>query len=153
MCSKCGNGLSHLSTLNRHRKTVCGKVRNTSGKWKCDHCSRSYKTEGNLARHTRYECGVPRQFYCVFCNRAFTQRCSLSRHLKNFHKSNFDGLVVDHQEKFDLPSNVDSDYYSPASESTVHQEAESHQEKFDPPNSDDSAYYSSATESMISSPT
>ncbi|XP_019697136.1 putative transcription factor Ovo-like 1 [Harpegnathos saltator] len=118
MCSKCGKGLSHIFTLNRHRKTVCGKVRSTSGKWKCEHCARSYKTEGNLSRHTRYECGVPRQFYCVFCKRAFTQRCSLSRHLKKFHHQSSDSLVI--QREFDCRgsvSSIDSDSAYRSSES------------------------------------
>ncbi|XP_078043289.1 uncharacterized protein LOC144473357 [Augochlora pura] len=90
MCSSCGKGYTHIFTLNRHRRTVCGKIRNTSGKWKCPRCTRSYVTEGNLVRHVRFECGVRRKFCCIFCNRKFTQRCSLIRHLRNFHNESFD---------------------------------------------------------------
>ena len=90
MCSSCGKGYTHIFTLNRHRRTVCGKIRNTSGKWKCPRCSRSYVTEGNLVRHVRFECGVRRKFCCIFCNRKFTQRCSLIRHLRNFHNESFE---------------------------------------------------------------
>ncbi|XP_053974161.1 zinc finger protein 787-like [Hylaeus anthracinus] len=90
MCSSCGKGYTHIFTLNRHRRTVCGKIRNTNGKWKCPRCTRSYVTEGNLVRHVRFECGVRRKFCCIFCNRKFTQRCSLIRHLRNFHNESFD---------------------------------------------------------------
>ncbi|XP_034185227.1 uncharacterized protein LOC117606608 isoform X3 [Osmia lignaria lignaria] len=90
MCSSCGKGYTHIFTLNRHRRTVCGKIRNTSGKWKCPRCTRSYVTEGNLVRHVRFECGVRRKFCCIFCNRKFTQRCSLIRHLRNFHNESFE---------------------------------------------------------------
>ncbi|XP_076621377.1 uncharacterized protein LOC143341885 isoform X2 [Colletes latitarsis] len=67
MCSSCGKGYTHIFTLNRHRRTVCGKIRNTNGKWKCPRCTRSYVTEGNLVRHV-----------------------SLIRHLRNFHNESFD---------------------------------------------------------------
>ncbi|KOC67974.1 Zinc finger protein Xfin [Habropoda laboriosa] len=90
MCTNCGKGYTHIFTLNRHRRTVCGKVRNTNGKWKCARCSRSYVTEGNLVRHVKFECGVRRKFCCIFCNRKFTQRCSLIRHLRNFHNESID---------------------------------------------------------------
>ncbi|XP_014482687.1 PREDICTED: zinc finger protein 787-like [Dinoponera quadriceps] len=116
-CSKCGKGLSHMFTLNRHRRTVCGKVRNSNGKWKCEHCTRTYKTEGNLARHIRYECDVPRQFHCIFCNRAFTQRCSLSRHLKKFHNQSADGVMMQRDQAFEQSGNVDSDSAYCSSES------------------------------------
>jgi len=101
-CPKCGKGLSYIFTLNRHCKDTCGNVRNANGKWKCEHCPRSYKSKGNLVRHTRYGCGVPRQFYCVICNSAFTQRCSLIRHMKNQHNAN-DRLV---QREFDKDSGI-----------------------------------------------
>lgn len=61
-CWNCGKLYTHKSTLKRHRETVCGKIRNTNGKWKCLRCPRSYRSEGNLERHLRYECGVARQF-------------------------------------------------------------------------------------------
>ena len=90
MCSNCGKGYTHVFTLNRHRRTVCGKNRNTTGKWKCARCKRSYATKGNLDRHIQYACGVKRKFRCFVCQRMFTQRCSLIRHLKNFHNDSFD---------------------------------------------------------------
>lgn len=86
MCPVCSKGFSHVFTLLRHRNTVCGKIRNTTGEWKCRHCNRTYETKGNLTRHCKFECGVSRQFYCIFCNRKFTQRCSVKRHIENFHK-------------------------------------------------------------------
>ncbi|XP_011882306.1 PREDICTED: zinc finger protein 2-like [Vollenhovia emeryi] len=85
MCPDCGKGLSHRYTLDRHRKTVCGKVRNINGKWKCNFCGRRYESQGSLSRHYRFECRVDPQFRCIFCESKFTQQCSLSRHLKKKH--------------------------------------------------------------------
>ncbi|KAL6264010.1 hypothetical protein P5V15_004091 [Pogonomyrmex californicus] len=85
-CPDCGKGLSHTFTLDRHRRTVCGKVRNTNGKWKCNFCTRRYESVGSLSRHSKYECRVEPQFHCVFCDSKFTQRCSLTRHLKKKHR-------------------------------------------------------------------
>ncbi|XP_033304273.1 oocyte zinc finger protein XlCOF6-like isoform X2 [Bombus vosnesenskii] len=90
ICSNCGKGYTHIFTLNRHRRTVCGKRRNNGGKWKCTRCKRSYATKGNLDRHIQYACGVKRKFCCFVCHSMFTQRCSLIRHLKTFHDSNND---------------------------------------------------------------
>ncbi|XP_011687050.1 PREDICTED: zinc finger and SCAN domain-containing protein 10-like [Wasmannia auropunctata] len=85
VCPDCGKGLSHRYTLERHRRTVCGKIRNTKGKWKCNFCTRRYESLGSLSRHNRFECGVPPKFFCIFCPKRFTQQCSLSRHLKKIH--------------------------------------------------------------------
>ncbi|XP_024889515.1 transcription factor Ovo-like 2 [Temnothorax curvispinosus] len=93
MCPGCGKGLSHKYTLDRHLKTVCGKVRNTNGKWKCKDCNRTYESQGSLSRHYRYECHVNPQFRCVFCKRLFTQKCSLSRHLKKKHQKDVNVYV------------------------------------------------------------
>uniref|UniRef100_V9IIF7 AML1-EVI-1 fusion protein n=1 Tax=Apis cerana TaxID=7461 RepID=V9IIF7_APICE len=90
-CWNCGKLYTHKSTLKRHRETVCGKIRNTNGKWKCLRCPRSYRSEGNLERHLRYECGVARQFSCILCNRKFTQHSSLVRHIKKLHGESFGG--------------------------------------------------------------
>lgn len=93
-CSKCGKGLSYVFTLNRHCKTTCNKERNTNGEWKCENCPRSYQSKGNLVRHTN-TCGKPRQFHCIFCLRAYTQNCSLKRHLKSKHKLSNDKKELD----------------------------------------------------------
>lgn len=37
-------------------------------------------------RHMRFDCG-DRRFRCAFCNRSFTQRGNLGRHVKTFHSS------------------------------------------------------------------
>lgn len=84
VCPDCGKGLSHRYTLGRHRKTVCGKIRNTNGRWKCI-CGRRYESQGSLSRHIKFECHVDPQFQCIFCDSKFTQQCSLSRHLKKKH--------------------------------------------------------------------
>lgn len=85
MCPVCSKRLSHRYTLDRHLKTVCGKIRNTTGKWQCV-CERRYESQGSLSRHLKYECDQPPQFNCIFCNKFFSQKCSLTRHLKKKHR-------------------------------------------------------------------
>lgn len=91
-CKKCCKGFTHEFTLNRHRRTVCGKFKDNGGKYLCKRCDRRYKSEGNLVRHQKYECGVKRQFVCMFCKHPFTQRCSLIRHMKHFHNSHSEAI-------------------------------------------------------------
>lgn len=40
----------------------------------------------NLRRHVKWECGGKRKFSCPRCNRNFTQKTSLQRHLVSIHK-------------------------------------------------------------------
>ncbi|XP_018363312.1 PREDICTED: putative transcription factor Ovo-like 1 [Trachymyrmex cornetzi] len=94
-CPDCGKGLSHRYTLDRHRKTVCGKIRNITGKYKCNFCNKRYKSLGSLSRHHKFECRVDPQFSCIFCNSKFTQQCSLSRHLKKKHPEEVANDTVD----------------------------------------------------------
>ncbi|XP_011052803.1 PREDICTED: zinc finger protein 572-like [Acromyrmex echinatior] len=84
-CPDCGKRLASQYSLNRHRTLVCLKPRNITGKYKCNDCKKRYESLGSLSRHRKYECHVPRKFFCIFCYKKFTQKSSLSRHLKNIH--------------------------------------------------------------------
>ena len=54
-------------------------------KYECDKCARSYKWKSYLSIHKKYGCGVTPQFMCVLCNKQFSSKNSLSRHIDNLH--------------------------------------------------------------------
>lgn len=60
-----------------------------SDSYKCDQCSKSYKTKTNLNRHIRYECNKERQFVCNYCSKKFTQKSSLEYHIQRKHTKTF----------------------------------------------------------------
>ncbi|XP_018310309.1 zinc finger protein 319-like [Mycetomoellerius zeteki] len=101
-CPICRKGMSSQYALVRHRKTVCGKIRNITGEFKCHSCNKKYDSKGSLSRHKKYECDVPPQFSCIFCNGSFTQKCSLSRHLKTQHEE--DKITNDTVDGFKVPA-------------------------------------------------
>ena len=37
----------------------------------CDRCGRTYLNKYTIARHLRYECGIPASYPCQFCGRKF----------------------------------------------------------------------------------
>lgn len=55
--------------------------------YKCfNGCGRSYKLLSSLQRHLSLECGVPKQFICYICEKAYTRRESLKYHMSEKHK-------------------------------------------------------------------
>ncbi|KAL2714711.1 LOW QUALITY PROTEIN: Zinc finger protein Xfin [Vespula squamosa] len=86
------NGFACTYSMKRHQRTVCGKIRNTNGQFKCK-CGRSYPNKGNLKRHVVNECGVERRFWCCFCLKRFTQNSSRIRHLRKFHKDQYEKFI------------------------------------------------------------
>lgn len=48
-------------------------------------CGRKYKRSCHLKRHMKYECGVSRQFCCVYCMKEFSRRSTLKTHVAMVH--------------------------------------------------------------------
>ncbi|XP_076272099.1 zinc finger E-box-binding homeobox 2-like [Rhynchophorus ferrugineus] len=51
------------------------------GRYGCLKCKATYKHKRALWRHSRYECGVQRQFECTNCLKKFKHRCHLKAHV------------------------------------------------------------------------
>lgn len=81
-CPNCDKKLCNEYALKRHRDTVCGKVRNPNGKFKCDKCTRTYKSNGSLTRHKNVHNSKPREHTCNLCGHKFTEKSSLVRHIE-----------------------------------------------------------------------
>ncbi|XP_018394569.1 PREDICTED: zinc finger protein 37-like, partial [Cyphomyrmex costatus] len=112
-CPNCERLLSHRYTLKRHLITVCGKNRNTTGKYECKRCNKRYECKGSLSRHRKFECRVTPQFWCIVCKKRFTQRSSLNRHLKTKHSEEVinntvldEFKVVQQQNNFRKSNNI-----------------------------------------------
>jgi len=114
-CPDCGTVLFY-STLDRHRKIVCNNslCRSTQSKWKW----LMWKYESlslDLSRRQKFECNKKPQFVCILCNKRFSQKYDLTRHLKRHFEINIDSkfqelntskyesLVLDlsHHQKFE----------------------------------------------------
>lgn len=55
--------------------------------WICPKkCGKKYKQKNGLTQHLRYECGVPKQFFCTVCNKGFARKDSCRSHMGIIHK-------------------------------------------------------------------
>lgn len=55
--------------------------------WECPNgCRRQYNNRGNLIRHLRYECGVPKMFKCHICGTAYARRNQCKAHVLRKHR-------------------------------------------------------------------
>lgn len=61
-------------------------MQNQVNKHICPRCHKCYKQVGHLKRHLRLECGVEKQFKCVYCGKLFAQNSNLTRHYFLVHK-------------------------------------------------------------------
>lgn len=54
-----------------------------------NNCGRFYRDpyrNGNLTKHLKYECGVPKQFNCSYYFKLFARKRDLNRHCGLVHK-------------------------------------------------------------------
>ncbi|XP_033231834.1 zinc finger protein 107-like [Belonocnema kinseyi] len=113
-CDECSRSYCYLRSLNQHKRLkhalmkpqffcdVCGHKCNKkcnlakhisvfhleSSKtiYKCNKCSRSYKSSDSLNRHKRFEHGADkRRFNCVYCNYQTNLETTLSNHINFRH--------------------------------------------------------------------
>ncbi|XP_048264659.1 zinc finger protein 525-like isoform X1 [Bombus affinis] len=98
ICSNCGKGYTHIFTLNRHRRTVCGGglsgqqlddslTPDQSGKpvFVCPKCGKGYTWKASLQRHLSTGCGLPPMFCCKLCDYRTSRKDILFRHMRHVH--------------------------------------------------------------------
>ena len=48
----------------------------------CDQCGRTYQHQNTIARHLRYECGIPASYPCQLCGKKFKRSDIMKGHLE-----------------------------------------------------------------------
>ncbi|KAK7573703.1 hypothetical protein V9T40_010894 [Parthenolecanium corni] len=51
-----------------------------------NNCGRKYQQKCSLYTHLKYECGVPRQFFCNVCGKSFARKFTYKKHMKMLHQ-------------------------------------------------------------------
>ncbi|XP_033231833.1 zinc finger protein 765-like [Belonocnema kinseyi] len=83
-CDVCGYKSNQKSNLSKHITFLHTQSPKTS--YKCDKCTRSYKSSDSLNRHKRLEhSAVKTRFICDCCNYQSNLKCSLSKHITSRH--------------------------------------------------------------------
>lgn len=65
------------------------------GNYICHQCSKPYKWKKNLNKHLNYECRKPPSFMCTYCERGFTQKYAMKRHIISMHRKADNGSTLD----------------------------------------------------------
>ncbi|KAK7573705.1 hypothetical protein V9T40_010896 [Parthenolecanium corni] len=89
-CDHCDRVFDRKSNCKRHMKDVHKVPNNVDAGinyFLCPrNCGRRYKHKFNLNVHLKYECGVPKQFKCGICEKAFALKGAHKKHMmKDFY--------------------------------------------------------------------
>lgn len=60
---------------------------NIERRYHCPNCNKAYTMKGNLQRHLNNECNVEPRFRCKFCLKKFTHKFNLQRHIMYKHQA------------------------------------------------------------------
>ncbi|XP_050535143.1 zinc finger protein 761-like, partial [Daktulosphaira vitifoliae] len=77
-------------------------------------CGKSYNRKYSMQRHMKYECGVPKQFVCPYCNKNFSHKSNMKCHvvvLHNIHKLLFiSGNIISASDRYYCPRGCGRNY-------------------------------------------
>eukprot|EP00102_Acyrthosiphon_pisum_P025623 XP_016662833.1 PREDICTED: zinc finger protein 2-like isoform X2 [Acyrthosiphon pisum] len=85
--NNCGRSYKYKSSVVRHHEFECELQDKMDPSFVCpNHCGRSYKYKRSINRHLKFECGIQPKFKCLICNKKFTDKQSMKRHVILIHK-------------------------------------------------------------------
>ncbi|OXU25909.1 hypothetical protein TSAR_011814 [Trichomalopsis sarcophagae] len=61
------------------------RTRRRAANFSCVNCNKSYTAKRSLSRHIKHECGGQKRFHCHLCVAKYTQNTTLRRHLTQRH--------------------------------------------------------------------
>ncbi|KAH0553716.1 hypothetical protein KQX54_003714 [Cotesia glomerata] len=71
-----------------------GAQKDSSDRYSCPKCSRSYKNFGDMRKHLRFMCGQAPRFLCPYCNRCSNNSSNMYVHVRRAHKGR-DVFLID----------------------------------------------------------
>lgn len=81
LCEFISFRLTFIKFLDLYEKEYPGYRLTANGRYGCHKCISSYKNLNNLRRHLRFECDKEPAFVCEVCDRRFTYKYILVRHM------------------------------------------------------------------------
>ncbi|CAG5097855.1 Similar to ZNF764: Zinc finger protein 764 (Homo sapiens) [Cotesia congregata] len=101
-CPNCSYLTAFVSNMSRHIRTqhaVAGSAaswaqKDSSDRYSCPKCSRSYKNFGDMRKHLRFMCGQAPRFLCPYCNRCSNNSSNMYVHVRRAHKGR-DVFLID----------------------------------------------------------
>jgi len=97
------NALNNMSSGGQQQQKAGSRVSNV-GKFECDLCKLRFASNYNLKRHLRIHDTERPRWQCSFCDKNFTRRDSLPKHINFVHKDQMGGLSISTAGDPDSPS-------------------------------------------------
>ena len=77
----------------RKKNFIQGPVEsNTSKKYRCHRCEKTYLHQASLHRHLYWECGKEPQFKCFYCPYRCKQKAQWVRHIRLRHNDHYNSM-------------------------------------------------------------
>ena len=80
VCSQCSCTFTRRGGLTEHVKHIHQKL----ARYQCEHCRKGYSHRSHYLDHLATHTGAKRNV-CTICQKEFTFKCNLTRHISHFH--------------------------------------------------------------------